>query len=85
MKPVIFSRTLSSIRTFINAIALPAIVLALSATSALAQQGRGTILGTVTDPAGAAIAGARVTITNTSTNLVFNAVTGDEGFTPFPT
>ena len=47
-----------------------------------AQQGRGTILGTVTDPSGAAIAGAAVAIENTQTNVVPNVQTNGEGFFP---
>jgi Carboxypeptidase regulatory-like domain len=48
------------------------------------QQGRGTIQGAVTDSAGASIAGAQVTVTNTSTNLGFTALTGEEGYYTVP-
>lgn len=44
-----------------------------------AQQGRGTILGTVTDATGAAVAGARVSITNTDTNVTVFAQTNAAG------
>ena len=44
-----------------------------------AQSERGTILGTVTDPSGAVLVGARVTITNTSTGVKVQFVTGDTG------
>jgi hypothetical protein len=65
----------------IAALAISILTLITSITSiAFAQQGRGTIQGTVTDAGGASIAGAQVTITNTATNLVFTAVTGEEGF-----
>ncbi|HTV56313.1 MAG TPA: TonB-dependent receptor [Terriglobia bacterium] len=47
---------------------------------ARAQQDVGYILGTVTDPTGAAIAGANVTITWQSTGLTQSAVTDQAGF-----
>ena len=37
-----------------------------------AQQGRGTIFGTVTDSTGAAVNGAKVTILNADTNTAIN-------------
>jgi len=42
---------------------------ALATALCQAQQGRGTILGTVSDPSGAAVIGARVTITIVDTNI----------------
>jgi hypothetical protein len=51
---------------------------------ARAQQGRGTILGTVTDTSGAVVPGAQVTITNTATNLTSTATTNDEGVYSVP-
>jgi len=44
-----------------------------------AQQYSGTITGTVTDPQGAAVAGAAVTATNTGTNATYTATTSDSG------
>jgi hypothetical protein len=46
---------------------------------AMAQQGRGTIQGLVTDGSGASVAGATVTVTNTATNQVFRAETTSDG------
>ena len=43
------------------------------------QKITGTISGTVTDPSGAVLAGATVTITNTETGLVRTAVTNGSG------
>ncbi|MBO0720588.1 MAG: carboxypeptidase regulatory-like domain-containing protein, partial [Blastocatellia bacterium] len=60
--------------------ALALTLLTLMSYIIFAQQGRGTIQGTVVDANGAAVAGAKVTITGTATNLSFNAVTGAEGF-----
>ncbi len=61
-------------------IALAALTLALMVSAAFAQQGRGTILGTVTDSSGAVIPGATITITNTSTNLGAAVVSNDDGY-----
>ena len=48
--------------------------------SAYAQTDTGRIIGTVTDAQGAAIAGAKITVTNTGTNVRWEAVTSSEGF-----
>src|SRR5689334_25258340 len=48
-------------------------------TFAAAQTFRGTILGTVTDPNGAVVAGAKVTANNTSTGLERSTTTDDAG------
>ena len=45
----------------------------------LAQVDRGGIVGTVTDPSGARVAGAEVTITNTATNQSTKVTTDDSG------
>ena len=62
-------------------------VLAVTLMAALplaAQQGRGTILGTVTDQTGAAVGGASVTIQNTQTNVTVNTQTNGEGYFTSP-
>jgi len=51
----------------------------LFAVVASAQTFRGTILGTVTDPNGAVVAGAKITIKNTSTGLERTTTTDDAG------
>jgi len=53
---------------------------ALSMFRADAQTLFGRISGTVSDPTGAAIPGAKVTITNTDTDLTRTATTDDKGF-----
>src|SRR3974377_761878 len=45
-----------------------------------AQTATGRIIGTVTDVQGAAIAGAKITITNIGTNARFGAVSNADGF-----
>jgi hypothetical protein len=44
-----------------------------------AQQGRGVILGDVTDPSGAAVVGAKVGILNVATNAALDLVSNSEG------
>ena len=53
-------------------------VLALT-VSAIAQVQNGQFTGTVTDPTGAAIANAKVTVTNTATALHLTATTNSSG------
>src|SRR5450756_1963077 len=47
--------------------------------TATAQDTTATILGTITDPAGATVAGANVTVTNTQTNVAVSVQTTDSG------
>src|SRR3989338_3623854 len=63
---------------------LPAIVLLLSASTAMAQLTTGTIAGAVTDQSGAAIPGAKVTAKNTETGIARETVTGPTGRYEFP-
>jgi hypothetical protein len=51
----------------------------LCATSASGQAVYGSIIGTVTDPQGNAIVGAKVTVTSISKTTVFEATTNDSG------
>jgi hypothetical protein len=53
--------------------------LLLSSTALLAQTFRGTILGTVTDPQGAVVAGAKVTVHNINTGLERTTQTSADG------
>ena len=54
-------------------------LLLLSATGLMAQTFRGTILGTVTDPSGAVISGAKVTARNAATGLQRSTQTSADG------
>src|SRR4026209_2940634 len=64
---------------------LPALVLALLligglSHEAFAQAVYGSISGTITDPQGASISGASVTVTNIAQNVTTTAKTNDSGF-----
>ncbi|HEX8455784.1 MAG TPA: TonB-dependent receptor [Pyrinomonadaceae bacterium] len=56
----------------------------LMAVPVWAQSDRGTITGTVTDPQGGLVAGAKVTATNLNTGEVREATTSDEGSYTLP-
>jgi hypothetical protein len=56
----------------------------LAAVPALAQQGRGTILGTVSDSTGAVVAGAKVSVLDVDTNNAAIAETNKDGFYTTP-
>jgi len=56
-----------------------AVLALLCGSRAQAQTFRGTVLGTVTDSTGAAIAGATVTVKNTGTGLTRTVTTGEDG------
>ncbi|MGC2196287.1 MAG: carboxypeptidase-like regulatory domain-containing protein, partial [Terriglobales bacterium] len=61
-------------------LSLSLLVLSLSA---FAQIQNGQFTGTVTDPSGAAIANAKVTVTNVGTNLSVTSTTGPTGLYKF--
>lgn len=56
-----------------------AAMVAAAALPAFAQQGRGSYFGTVTDTSGAAVPGAKVTLTNVATNTAVNTETNESG------
>lgn len=60
----------------ISAVALATLTLAVSAA---AQNTSGRIIGIISDPQGAAVAGAKVTVTNIGTNVTWNTTTDDKG------
>src|SRR5712692_2228699 len=51
----------------------------LAAPTVTAQTFRGTILGTVTDPSGAVVSGAKVTVRNVATGLERTTATSADG------
>ncbi len=66
------------------AIALATGVFPGGATPLFAQQGRGTILGTVTDGTGGALPGATVEVTNVGTAVTAELVSNEEGLYTAP-
>jgi hypothetical protein len=61
-----------------------AILIIFSGLTALAQNNKGTIVGTITDPNGAVVQNAKVTATNLATNASQDATTGDDGTYTIP-
>jgi hypothetical protein len=59
--------------------AFAALTIAILAIGVSAQEYRGTISGTVTDPNGSVVPGARVAVKNVATNIAVNVVTNDSG------
>src|SRR6476659_2046585 len=66
----------------IRALLVLAVLITFS-TLALGQTSRGTVSGTVTDPNGAVIAGADVTLTSTATKLSRTTKSNTEGLYRF--
>ncbi len=58
---------------------LPAVLVLVFATVALAQRDLGTITGTVTDQQGAVVPNVKITITEVATGLVYNVTTAEDG------
>ncbi len=58
-------------------------ILALCAVTATAQTSRGTVSGLVTDPNGAVVAGATITLTSADTSLSRTTTSNGEGFYRF--
>src|SRR5437660_6238237 len=56
------------------------VLVLLSAAVAAAQETRGDISGTITDPAGGVIAGVTVTVTNVDTNVKTEVTTNSSGY-----
>ena len=67
-----------AVRRFVQAAGLTVIVLLCSAL-VMAQQTTGNIKGVVKDPNGAVVTGAKVTITNSQTNVSATTQSGDAG------
>ncbi|MCX6613723.1 MAG: TonB-dependent receptor [Acidobacteria bacterium] len=59
-------------------------LLLLASLPGFSQQGRGTILGTVTDGSGAAIAGAKIRVFNTATNAGIETTSTTDGLYQAP-
>ncbi|HTH37094.1 MAG TPA: TonB-dependent receptor [Pyrinomonadaceae bacterium] len=55
------------------------LLIAIFSVAAVAQEFRGTITGTISDPNGAVVQGATVTVKNVETNIVTTVTTNDSG------
>ena len=74
------ARSYKCTQTTLSSRIAPALsLIPLLAAVAFAQTFRGTILGTVTDPNGAVVSGAKVTVKNASTGLERSTTTDDSG------
>ncbi len=69
----------TAVRLFLR-FSLTLLLLSMFSCMLVAQQNYGKILGTVTDPAGAVISGAKVTVTNAATRVSYGAETDKDGF-----
>jgi hypothetical protein len=60
------------------------VFISLISAVGFAQTDRGTITGTITDPAGAVVANAAIEARNTATGAVYTAASSTTGITPSP-
>jgi len=74
-----------TLRARLGAAALAALLLVVCSQPAASQILYGSLTGNVTDPSGAAVVGATVTITETATNQTRTTTTNDAGIYNFPT
>ena len=68
----------------VGAVIVLGLILAMSAAQVMGQAVNGAFLGTITDSTGAAVSGAKVTITEQNQNVSRSATTNDSGFYSFP-
>src|SRR5437588_3075513 len=68
----------------LRSLASASLLLLFTFAFAFGQEFRGSITGKVTDPNGAVVAGATVTVKNVETNVEATATTNDEGSYDFP-
>jgi hypothetical protein len=69
---------------YVAVFAFFALLLATSFPSALAQNAAGRITGTVTDPSGAVVAEAKITVTNVATQVKYEATSTTDGYFQVP-
>jgi len=74
-----FCETNRNLPCVLYVLSIAIMALLVSANVARADNVYGSIRGTVTDPSGAAVAGAKVTATNTATGISKDATTGNDG------
>ena len=63
----------------VSRVCIAAIICLCLALPVWAQRDMGTVLGTVTDPSGAVVAGAKVTVTEDATQSSVSLTTDDSG------
>jgi hypothetical protein len=61
-------------------LAVFAFLLSMTSSEALAQNAAGRVIGNVTDPSGASVSGATVTVTNVATQVSQQALTDKDGY-----
>jgi hypothetical protein len=71
-------------RTWCQAVWLLALFWLIAGIPSLAQSGRGTLTGTVTDANGAVLPGASLNLKETNTGSAYSTVSGPEGLFTFP-
>ena len=71
-------------KSFFSKFALPAVCLVASASPLHAQYDNGSLVGSIKDTSGAAIAGVRVSLTNTGTGITTETTTNSTGEYQFP-
>jgi hypothetical protein len=74
-----FASPISTVMTLSFALTFSVVVSLVGTRSAFGQMTTGTIMGSITDPSGGVIPGARVTVTNTGTGISRSFVTGANG------
>ena len=79
MRGFSLTSSLSSLSRTIAAGLILAVVIALSVMPLAAQVDSGSISGTVSDPSGAVVGGAKVTLTNEGTSATLSVTTGSDG------
>src|SRR3954447_15110297 len=82
--PSSFLYSCQSLRGYFEMNRLIAIVLIASSLPLIAQQGRGSIVGTIRDASGAGVPDAQVRIVNTGTNAAFSTTTNESGYFTAP-
>src|SRR5437588_865615 len=75
---------MKSMRIYIRRLGSAALPILFSCGFAMSQEFRGSITGKITDPNGAVVPGATVSIKNVETNAETTATTNDEGSYDFP-
>jgi len=75
---------LSRYTKFFVAFAVFALFLGTNSQGTLAQNAAGRIVGTVTDPSGAVVADAKITVTNVATQVKYEGTSGTDGYFQVP-